>query len=117
VNVIAITPRIVLPMPERFGLIAMITAHPGQGDALADVLLDAAREMDGAVPGCELYVISRAPDDGDAIWVTEVWTDRESHAASLTHESVKAAIERGRPLIAGFSERVETIPLGGKGLS
>jgi quinol monooxygenase YgiN len=105
------------PMSERFGLIAKITAQPGKGDALAQVLLDAAREMEGdAVPGCELYVIARSPDEEDAIWVTEVWSDRESHAASLTRDSVKAVIERGRPLIAGFSERVETVPLGGKGL-
>jgi hypothetical protein len=29
---------------------------------------------------------------------------------------VQAAIARGRPLIAGFSNRVETAPLGGVGL-
>jgi hypothetical protein len=34
----------------------------------------------------------------------------------LTLDSVRAVIERGRPLIAGFSERIETIPLGGAGL-
>ena len=75
-------------MAERFGLIAKITAHPGKGDELAQVLLDAAREMDDAVPGCELYVISGSPDDADAIWVSEVWAARESHAASLTLDSV-----------------------------
>jgi quinol monooxygenase YgiN len=100
----------------RFGLIGMIRAHPGKGDALAEVLLDAADRMRDSVQGCESYVIARAPDDPDAIWVTEVWESREAHAASLTLDSVKAAIERGRPLIAGFSERVETIPLGGLGL-
>ncbi|HXD58149.1 MAG TPA: antibiotic biosynthesis monooxygenase family protein [Thermoleophilaceae bacterium] len=100
----------------RFGLIGMIRAHPGKGDALAEVLLDAADRMRDSVQGCESYVIARAPDDPDAIWVTEVWESREAHAASLTLDSVKAAIERGRPLIAGFSERVETIPVGGLGL-
>jgi quinol monooxygenase YgiN len=101
----------------RFGLIGKITAHPGQGDALAEVLLDAAREIQGSVPGCESYVIARDPDDPDAIWVTEVWESREAHAGSLTYDSVKAVIERGRPLIAGFSDRVETIPVGGLGLA
>ena len=42
---------------------------------------------------------------------------REAHAGSLTYDSVKAVIERGRPLIAGFSDRVETIPVGGLGLA
>jgi hypothetical protein len=39
-----------------------------------------------------------------------------SHQASLGSPAVKAAITRGRPLIAGLSNRVETIPLGGVGL-
>ena len=99
-----------------FGLIAKIDAQPGRGDTLAEVLLDGAREMEDAVPGCRLYVIARSPGDPDAIWVTEVWDSREAHAASLRLESVRAVIERGRPLIAGFSERIETIPLGGAGL-
>jgi hypothetical protein len=30
---------------------------------------------------------------------------------------VQAAIAKGRPLIAGFGERFETVPLGGHGLS
>ena len=100
----------------RFGLIAKIKANPGQGDALAEVLLDAASQMEGSVPGCESYVIARDSGDPDAIWVTEVWESREAHAASLELESVKAAISRGRPLIAGFSDRVETTPVGGLGL-
>ena len=100
-----------------FGLIAKIDAHPGQGDALAEVLLDGAREMEDGVPGCRLYVVARSPESPDAIWVTEVWDSREAHAASLRLESVRAVIERGRPLIAGFSERIETIPLGGAGLA
>ena len=100
----------------RFGLIGKIKAHPGKGDALAEVLLDAARDMQGSVPGCESYVIARVPDEPDAVWVTEVWESREAHAASLTFDTVKAAIDRGRPLIADFSERVETVPVGGLGL-
>jgi quinol monooxygenase YgiN len=103
-------------MSERFGLISKIEAHPAQGDALAEVLLEAAHEMQDSVLGCKSYVIAREPDDPDAVWVTEVWDSREAHAASLTLDSVKAAIQRGRPLIAGFSNRVETIPVGGLGL-
>ena len=49
--------------------------------------------------------------------ITEVWDNRESHAASLALPEVKAAIAIGRPLIAGFSNRVERIPIGGFGLT
>lgn len=49
-------------------------------------------------------------------WFTEVWDSRESHRASLALPSVRQAVERGRPLIAGFGERHETEVAGGHGL-
>jgi len=68
------------------------------------------------MPGCLSYVVARDPSDQNALWVTEVWIDRESHEASLALPSVREAITRGRPMIAGFAERTETEPLGGHGL-
>jgi quinol monooxygenase YgiN len=96
-----------------YGLIGKMTAAPGQRDALAAILLDGT----GAMPGCLSYVVANDPADDDALWITEVWTDQASHQASLQLPEVRAAIARGRPLIAGFSDRVETIPVGGTGLS
>ena len=52
----------------------------------------------------------------DALWITEVWESKASHDASLSLAAVKEVIARGRPLIAGFSNQVETVPLGGYGL-
>ena len=66
---------------------------------------------------CELYVISRSPDDADAVWVTEVWTSRDAHRASLEDDRVRELITRARPLIAGLGERFELSTVGGKGLS
>jgi quinol monooxygenase YgiN len=96
-----------------FGLIGKMSAVPGQRDALAEILLDGT----DAMPGCLSYVIATDPSDEDALWITEVWDSRESHAASLSLPAVQAAIAKGRPLIAGFSNRVETVPLGGQGLA
>jgi quinol monooxygenase YgiN len=90
-----------------YGLIAKMSAVPGQRDALAAVLLDGT----DAMPGCLSYVIAADPGDGDALWITEVWDTRDSHRASLSLPGVQAAIAKGRPLIAGFSNRVETMPL------
>jgi quinol monooxygenase YgiN len=70
-----------------------------------------------AMPGCLSYIIATDPGDPDALWITEVWDNKESHANSLSLPSVKAAIAKGRPLIAGFSNRVETTPVGGHGLA
>ena len=95
-----------------YGLIGKMTAVPGQRDALAAILLDGTKEM----PGCLSYVIARDPADDNALWITEVWDNQASHKASLSLPSVQAAIAKGRPLIAGFSNRVETVPIGGHGI-
>lgn len=98
----------------KFGMCGKLKAHEGQGDALAKVLLEAADSMH-TVEGCELYVVSISNTDPDTIWVTEVWTDETSHAASLTLESTKMLIQRGRPLISGMDGDKLRV-LGGKGL-
>jgi len=95
-----------------YGLIGKMTATPGQRDALAAILLRGTTAM----PGCLSYVVAVDPSELDALWITEVWDSAASHQASLALPSVKAAITEGRPLIAGFSNRTETVPLGGMGL-
>jgi quinol monooxygenase YgiN len=95
-----------------YGLIGKMTAVAGQRDALAAILLDGT----AAMPGCLSYIVATDPADTDALWVTEVWDSQASHQASLQLPAVQAAIAKGRPLIAGFSNRVETVPLGGYGL-
>ena len=99
--------------PAMYGLIGKMTATPGQRDALAAILLEGT----AAMPGCLSYVIATDPADADALWITEVWDSQASHAASLQLPGVQAAIAKGRPLIAGFSNRTETVPLGGHGLA
>jgi quinol monooxygenase YgiN len=96
-----------------YGLIGKMTAVSGQRDALAAILLEGT----GKMPGCLSYIIATDPADPDGLWITEVWDSQPSHQASLALPSVKAAIAKGRPLIAGFSNRVETVPIGGYGLA
>ena len=95
-----------------YGLIGKMKAAAGQRDALIAILLEGT----GSMPGCLSYIIAQDPTDADAIWITEVWDSQESHKASLTLPSVRQAIARGKPLIAGFGERFETTPIGGHGL-
>jgi quinol monooxygenase YgiN len=102
-------------MPAPFGMHGRIVAEPGQGDQLAEMLLEAAKGLEPN-PDCLLYVVSRALDDPDSIWVTEAWTDRTAHAASLADPAAKALIERARPIIAEFADRADFRPEGGKGL-
>jgi len=96
-----------------YGLIGQMTAVPGQRDALIAILLEGVAGM----PGCLSYVVAKDPEDENAIWITEVWDSPASHQASLSLASVKHAITRGKPLIAGFGKSIITEPLGGHGLA
>ncbi len=96
-----------------YGLIGKMKVVPGQRDALIAILLEGV----SGLPGCLSYVVAQDPTAPDAIWITEVWDNQESHKASLSLPSVQQAIARGRALIAGFGERFETKPVGGHGLS
>ena len=90
-----------------YGLINKLLAAPGQRDELARIIAESARDL----PGCVSYVVALDSAQPDALWVTEVWPDKAAHEASLQRPEVRAAIERGRPLVAGFALKAETEPL------
>lgn len=96
-----------------YGLIGKMKVIPGQRDTVVGYLLDGVKSM----PGCLSYIVAHDPLDENAIWITEAWTDKESHRASLSLPAVQQAIARAKPLIAGFGERFETEPVGGSGLA
>lgn len=96
-----------------YGLIGKMSAVSGQRDALVAILLEGV----GGMPGCLSYVVAEDPADPNAIWVTEVWKDKASHAASLALPAVREAIRKGRPLIARFDQSTEITPVGGFGLN
>jgi quinol monooxygenase YgiN len=95
-----------------YGLIGRMIAKPGGRDALLGLM----HQGTSAMPGCLSYILATDPTDADSIWITEVWTDKASHQASLAIPEIRATIERAKPLIAGFGERFETVPVGGFGL-
>jgi quinol monooxygenase YgiN len=96
-----------------YGLIGKMRAVSGKRDDLLAIL----REGTGEMPGCRLYLLALDPGDADAIWIEEVWDSEAEHDASLQIPAVQHAIERARPLIAGFGERFVTEPIGGLGLA
>jgi len=90
-------------------------AGEGQGDVLVEHMLGVAQLL-ADVPGCELYVINISAAETDTVWVTEVWSNQAELDASLTLDSVKALVEQVVPLLAEPPERVDILPVGGKGL-
>ncbi len=95
-----------------FGLIGKMVVVPGKRDEFAGILMSGTGDM----PGCLSYIVAKDPRDEDGLGITEVWDSAESHKASLALPDVKAAIAKGRPMIASFGDQVQTEPIGGVGL-
>lgn len=93
---------------ELYGLIGQMKAAPGKRDELVGYLLEGSNEM----PGNLAYIVAKDAEDADAVWITEVWRSKADHAGSLTLPAVRAAIAKARPIIAGFGQSVETVPVG-----
>jgi quinol monooxygenase YgiN len=90
----------------RYGLITQLIAVQGKRQDLIQILTRAS----GGMPGCLAYLVAADAARDDAVWVTEAWTSKAAHAASLDLPQVRAAIDQGRPFIAGVGTRAETIP-------
>jgi quinol monooxygenase YgiN len=96
---------------SKFAMYGKITAHKGERDTLVQMLLEAAKRLE-AIQGCELYIVNVSDEDPDIVWVTELWSDTEAHAASLNNEDVRALIQLARPLIVGV-EPIKLRSVGG----
>ncbi len=92
-----------------YGLIGKMKTKPGTRADLIALLATGT----SAMPGCLLYVIAEDLADPDGIWITEVWSSKQAHDASLALPAVQEAIAKGRPMIAGFESRVELRPVAG----
>jgi quinol monooxygenase YgiN len=97
-----------------FAMFAKVIAKPGQGEALAEHLLEASHLLT-SFRGCLLYVVNTSPSDPEAVYVYEALRSESDHDASLKLENVAALVARSKPLVASF-EATRLAPVGGKGL-
>ena len=98
-----------------YALLNKLTAKPGQRQSVVDILLESGKLFDDN-PACHLYLISESADDGDLIWVADLWTDQEAHAEALQAPELRPFVEKSMPLLEGMPEQIEIRPVGGKGL-
>jgi quinol monooxygenase YgiN len=99
-----------------YGCYVKFTTKPGQRNALVEHLLNAAANLENTA-GCNLYIINTSPIEPEVVWVTEVWRSQQEHDASLTIEGAQEAIKQVIPLLAGSPEKIDLLPVGGKGLT
>ena len=92
-----------------FGMIGKMRAAAGKRADLIAILSESTEAM----PGCLSYIVAEDASDPDGIWITEVWDNEASHKASLQLDSVRSAIAKARPIIAGFDMSVRTTPISG----
>ncbi len=101
---------------SAYGCYVKFTTRPGQRDALVVHLLSAAAEV-SKVAGCEVYIVNISPTEPESVWVNEVWRSQEEHDASLTAPGAQEAISHVLPLLAGSPEKIDVLPVGGKGFT
>lgn len=99
---------------SKFGVQATMLAVEGKGAVLAANILKAAN-IAKAMEGCELYVVFLSKDTPELLLITEVWTTKTAHTASLQNPEIREIIDAAKPIIAGIDHKWG-LPLGGKGL-
>lgn len=98
-------------MNATHGFHATMTAQPGQGDRLVEFLLDAPSL---ANPDCVVFLVGRSYGDPDTVFVTEGWTSQEAHSRFFATEEAQSLVAKLQPLLAGESQYIDEIPVGGK---
>ncbi|MFF0223628.1 putative quinol monooxygenase [Streptomyces sp. NPDC004629] len=102
-------------MIAGYGFNATLTAWPGLGDQLVDLLLTGLDDgSPGASEHCLVYLVSRSASDPDVVHVTEGWTSEEDHHRVFAGEAAQAIVARIDPLLAKESEYTDYVPVRGK---
>ncbi|MFE5113447.1 putative quinol monooxygenase [Streptomyces sp. NPDC056663] len=102
-------------MIADYGFSATLTAKPGMGNQLVDLLLTGLNEgSPGASEHCVLYLVSRSVSDPDIVHVTEGWTSQEDHHRIFAGEAAQAIVAQIDGLLAKESEYTDYVPVRGK---
>lgn len=98
-----------------YGYIGSMKTTPGHRADVVAILLSGLDGLRRA--GCELYVVSTSDADDVTIWVSEVWSSKEQHDASLQLPETKLAISKAMPMLTGeFTSQGLTV-VGGLGVN
>ena len=90
-----------------------LTAKAGQGQELADILVEASKLV-RTLPGSRMYVVSRSADEPEAIFITEIWDSKEDHDHSLKLPGVQELIKKAFPILDGMPGRGQELEIIGE---
>ncbi|MFD8418043.1 putative quinol monooxygenase [Streptomyces sp. NPDC059466] len=102
-------------MIAHYGFSATLTAKPGTGTQLTDLLLTGLSDgSPGASEFCVVYLVCRSASDPDVVHVTEGWTSEEDHHRIFAGEAAQAIVERIGGMLAKEPEYTDYVPVRGK---
>ncbi|MFG1877142.1 putative quinol monooxygenase [Sphaerisporangium sp. NPDC049003] len=102
-------------MTVNYGFNATLTAKPGMGDQVVELLRSGLNEGNPAASEhCAVYLICRSASDPDVIHVTEGWTSEEEHHRLFATEAAKAIVAQFDALLAKESDYTDYVPVVGK---
>lgn len=93
------------------GFHATMTARPGRGAEVVELLLHAPSLPH---PDCVVFLVGRSAADPDTVHVTEGWTSERAHQAFFATEAAQALVTALQPLLTGESRYTDEVPVGGK---
>src|SRR5262245_57096994 len=100
-------------MKATYGFRAKLTAHPGKGDELVDLLLTATTGTGSATSeNCVVFMVGRSAANKDVVYVTEGWTTKERHAEVFPSANAKALTAKITPLVSNAQYQDE-VAVGG----
>lgn len=102
-------------MTATYGFSATLTARPGMGDRLVDLLLTGLDEgSPGTSEHCLVYLVSRSAADPEVVHVIEGWTSEEDHHRIFAGEAAQAIVARIGELLAKEAEYTDHVPVRGR---
>jgi quinol monooxygenase YgiN len=103
-------------MIANYGFHATMTAQPGKGDALVELLLNGTTSGPAAHDDCVVFLVSRSASNPDVVHLTEGWTSEEAHDRVFATDEAQVYIARFGELVDGETQYVDEVPVGGKAL-
>ncbi|MDN3357321.1 antibiotic biosynthesis monooxygenase [Actinomadura sp. DC4] len=102
-------------MTVRYGFNAVMTAKPGRGDELVELLLTGLDEGNPAsTEYCLVYLVCRSAADPDVVHITEGWTSEDDHHRIFASPPAQAIVAKVTDLVAATTPYTDYVPVGGK---
>lgn len=100
---------------ERFAQHTKLVATSGNADRLVSKFIESV--MQRGNPACELMLVSKSAEDGDVVYLTEVWSSESEWEEARSSPEIAAWARDMPSIVAETPQSVRLHPLGGKGLS